>query len=104
MSQNPRAVHLASIAHDGRLWDAYMEQEGEEAGHGMLRARVRFTSPEADKIYRTAAIIIEASWEEAVRRAQAFGDRQLAALLRSVLPDSDDARGPAKGAPEAKRE
>ena len=99
MSQNPRAVHLASIAHDGRLWDAYMEQDGDETGHGMMRARIRFTSPEADRIYRTAAIIIEASWEEAVRRAHAFEERQLAALLRSVLPDRHDA--PEGADPEA---
>ena len=101
MSQNPRAVHLASIAHDGPLWDAYMEQDGDETGHGMLRARIRFTSPEADRIFRTAAIIIEASWEEAVRRAQAFEERQLAALLRSVLPDPDALPEPDTGAAEA---
>lgn len=90
MSSNDRGVHLATLAHDGRIWDTYMEQDEATAGGDTVRARLRFSSPEADRFYRTAIIIIEPSWEEAVRRARALDERQLSALLRSVLPDQDD--------------
>ena len=38
---------------------------------------------------RTTAILIEDSYEEAVRKARAFEEHQLQGLLRSVLPDAD---------------
>ena len=85
MSQHSRGVHLATIAHASLIWDAYMEQEGDDTGRGMVRARVRFSSPEADRFFRTAVIIVESSWDDAVRCAKAFDERQLSALLRSVL-------------------
>lgn len=89
MNQNARGVHLATLAHGGRIWDAYMEQDEDSLDRDTVRARLRFSSPEADRLYRTAVIIIEPSWEEAVRRARALDERQLSALLRSVLPDED---------------
>ena len=94
MSQHARSTHLATIAHAGRIWDAYLEQEGDPAVRDVVRARVRFSSPEVDHLYRTAAIIIEASWEEAVARAHGLDERQLSGLLRSVLPDPDEEGGP----------
>lgn len=90
MSQAGRGVHLATLAHEGRIWDAYMEPEGEPSTREPVRARLRFSSPEADRFHRTAVIIIEPSWEEAVRRARELDDRQLTALLRSVLPEVDE--------------
>lgn len=90
MNQNARGVHLATLAHEGRIWDAYMEQDEDAVDRDTVRARLRFSSPEADRFYRTAVIIIEPSWEEAVRRARALDERQLSALLRSVLPDEED--------------
>jgi hypothetical protein len=85
--------HLATVAYRGRIWDAYLEIE-EDARHlGSHRGRLRFDSPDggaADGTYRTAAIIIEPSYEEAVAKARTFDDRQLQGLLRSVLPEEED--------------
>lgn len=90
MTQNSRGIHLATLAHEGRIWDVYLEQEDPIAVHDSVRARLRFSSPEADRFYRTAAIIIEPSWEEAAARARALEEHQLSGLLRSVLPEGED--------------
>lgn len=95
MSQHSRGIHLASLAHAGRLWDAYLEADEQVAARDMVRARLRFSSPEADQFYRTAVIIIEPSWEEAAARARALDERQLQGLLRSVLPGEDEDEAPA---------
>ncbi len=88
MSEASRGVHLATLAHEGRIWDAYLEFDDDPANRD-FRARVRFSSPEADRFYRTTVIIIEPSYEEAVHHARNLPDRQLQALLRSVLPDEE---------------
>lgn len=93
MSQAARGVHLATLAHEGLLWDAYVETDDGTPAGGSVRARLRFSSPEADRLYRTTFIIIEPSWEETVARARGLDERQLAALLRSVLPDPDETEG-----------
>lgn len=90
MSEAARSVHLATVAHEGRIWDAYLEFD-DDPGRLDYRARVRFSSPEADRFYRTTVIIIEPSYEEAVHHGRALEERQLQALLRSVLPDEDEA-------------
>jgi hypothetical protein len=89
MSQESRDVHLATVAHEGRLWDAYLEFDDDPARRD-FRARMRFSSPEADRFYRTTVIIIEPSYEEAVHHARGMEERQLQALLRSVLPDEEE--------------
>jgi hypothetical protein len=89
MSEASRGVHLATLAHEGRIWDAYLEFDDESSLRD-FRGRVRFSSPEADRIYRTTVIIIESSHEEAVHRARSLETRQLEALLRSVLPDAEE--------------
>lgn len=89
MSEASRGVHLATLAHEGRIWDAYLELD-EEVGRRDYRGRLRFSSPEADRFYRTTVIIIESSYEEAIHRARALEPRQLEALLRSVLPDAEE--------------
>lgn len=84
-------VHIATIAHEGLIWDAYLDFEEHihpAAGH---RARVRFEPPpgsEGPTTTATTVIIIEDSYEEAVAKARGFDDRQLQSLLRSTLPDS----------------
>lgn len=87
-------LHLATVAHDGRIWDVYVEFEDDPRRPDAYRARLRYDTPDAEDIQgpcRTAVIIIEDSFEEAVARARTFEDRQLTALLRSVLPgDADD--------------
>ena len=81
-----RGTHLATFPYQGRIWDVYLEQSDPGPARDVVRARLRFSSPEADRFYRTAPIIVEASWEEAAARARALEEHQLSGLLRSVLP------------------
>jgi len=93
MMTDARGLHFATVAHLGRIWDAYLELDDDPRHPQSCRARVRFDSPdggEADGTYRTAVIIIEASYEEALAKARAFDDRQLQALLRSLLPEVEE--------------
>lgn len=93
MSQASRGVHLATLAHEGLIWDAYMELDDAAPSQDVFRARLRFSSPEADRFYRTTVIIIEPSWEDTVARARGLDERQLVGLLRSVLPEEEEAGG-----------
>jgi hypothetical protein len=93
MMADAGAYHLATVAYRGRIWDAYLEIEEDPRHPDSFRGRLRFDSPDggaADGTYRTAAIIIEPSYEEAVAKARTFDDRQLQGLLRSVLPEEDE--------------
>jgi len=83
-------LHLATVAHVGRLWDVYVEFDDDPRRPEMYRARLRFDAPgvaDDEGSFRTTIIIIEDSIEEALARARTFDDRQLQSLLRSVLPD-----------------
>lgn len=93
MMADDGGLHLATVAYRGRIWDAYLEVEQDPRHPDSHRGRLRFDSPDggrADGTYRTTAIIIEASYEEAVAKARTFDDRQLQGLLRSVLPDEEE--------------
>ena len=91
MSQEKRGVHLATIAHEGQLWDAYVELDDDPQHPESYRARLRFDSPEVAGSFKTAVIFIEPSYEEVVGRARSLDPRQMEGLLRSVLPsDLDD--------------
>jgi len=82
--------HLATIAHEGLIWDVYLDFEDDVRRPTTYRARIRFEPPEAEEsptTATTAVIIIEASYEEAVAKARGFDERQLQGLLRSALPD-----------------
>ena len=83
--------HFATIAHEGHIWDAYVEFDEDPRRPQSYRARVRFDQAgEVDPVTtRTTVIIIEESYEEAVAKARSFDDRQLQALLRSALPDPE---------------
>jgi hypothetical protein len=81
--------HLATISHDGRFWDAYLELEEVEAS-SPVRGRIAFSAAdegEADPV-RTATIFIEASPQDVLARARDFKTHQLVALLRSSAPDA----------------
>lgn len=85
-------MHLATIAHDGVIWDAYLEFEQDLHRPASYRARLRFEPPtgaEGVRGTRTTVIIIEDSYEEAAAKARAFDDRQLQGLLRSTLPEPE---------------
>lgn len=84
-------VHVGTIAHDGMLWDAYLEFVDDPRRPLSFRGRVRFNraaGPDgAGESAQTAVIIIEESYEEAIAKARAMDDRGLSALLRSALPE-----------------
>jgi hypothetical protein len=87
---DPNGLHVATIAHDGLLWDAYLEFESDPRRPTSFRGRLRFDAAGAASDARSAqttVIIIEDSYEEAVGKARDMDDRALVALLRSALPD-----------------
>jgi hypothetical protein len=86
----PSELHLATIAHEGMIWEAYLEFEDDMRHPPSCRARLRFEPPTAQEgpsSTRTTVIIIEDSYDRAVAKARSFDDRQLQGLLRSTLPD-----------------
>jgi len=88
------AYHLASLAHDGRLWTAYLEFEDDPQSPQSYRGRLRFepAAPgDGEEATHTTVLIIEDSYEAALAKARSFEDHQLVGLLRSTLPgDPDD--------------
>lgn len=86
------ALHVATIAHEGLLWDAYLEFDDDPHLPRSYRARLRFNQAGGERepsATQTTVIIIEESYEEAVAKARGFDDRQLQSLLRSTLPDTE---------------
>jgi hypothetical protein len=85
-------LHIATIAHEGLIWDTYLDFENDLHRPTIYRASLRFEPPTGDggaEPTRTTAIIVEDSYEEAVAKARSFDDRQLQGLLRSTLPDPE---------------
>lgn len=83
-------MHVATVPHGGRLWDAYLELDPDPQRPDVCRARLRFDCADGagdGQVARTAVIIIEDSYEQAAAKARGFDERQLAGLLRSALPD-----------------
>ena len=81
--------HLATITHDGRFWDVYVELKDEASHPGAHRGRVAFApvdANEGEELLRTADVIIEPSREEALWSAKRLDTHHLVALLRSLLP------------------
>lgn len=81
--------HLATISHDGRFWDVYLEFEDDPRRPDAYRGLLAYSAAdrnEGEETLRTIPVIIETSYEEAVRRARGMEDHQLVAFLRSVLP------------------
>ena len=84
-----RGHHLATITHDGRFWDVYVELEDDAAHPGTHRGRIAFApvdAGEGEESLRTADVIIEPSPEDALGSAQRLDTHHLVALLRSLLP------------------
>jgi len=81
--------HLATISHEGRFWDIYLEFDQDLRRPGAYRGSLAFSPADRgaeDDVLRTAVVIIEASYEEAVTRARGLEDHQLTGFLRSLLP------------------
>ena len=90
-ASNPAAgVHIATIAHAGRLWGVWLELVDDPHRPDVYRGRLRYEPADAgegEAPHRTTTIIIEDSYEAAVARARNMDEHQLAGLLRSCLPD-----------------
>lgn len=87
---DPDGLHVATFAHDGQLWDTYLEFENDHHLPASFRARLRFDLAGGDGgagCAHTTVIFIEESYEAAVAKARAMDDRVLESLLRSALPD-----------------
>jgi len=87
---DPHGLHVATIAHEGLLWDTYLEFEDDPRRPTSYRGRLRFDVAGTGGDVRSAqttVIFIEESYEAAVSKARAMDDRALESLLRSALPD-----------------
>lgn len=81
--------HLATIGHEGRFWDVYLEFEDDPRRPDTFRALLCYSPGDPgdeEEAVRTTVIIIEDSFEEAMVKARSLEDVQLQALLRSALP------------------
>ena len=86
---SPQGQHLATISHEGRFWDVYLEFDDDPRWPETYRARLCFAAADMDEgeePARTTTVIIEESYEEACRKARAFEEFQLQGFLRSTLP------------------
>lgn len=82
--------HLATISHEGRFWDVYLELMQDPRAGNAFRGSLLFSPSDlngGERPTRTTTIIVESSFEDALRRARGMEDRQLLDLLRSTLPD-----------------
>ena len=81
--------HLATIGHEGRFWDVYLEFEDDPRRPETFRALLCYfpgDPGDGEEAARTAVIIIADTFEDAIMKARGLEDVQLQALLRSVLP------------------
>lgn len=81
---------MATISHEGRFWDVYLEFEDDPSRPTTYRARLCFfpgDPADDEEATRTTVIIIESSFEEAMMKARALNEMQLQGLLRSTLPE-----------------
>lgn len=82
--------HLATVSHDGLIWDVYVESADDPRRTDSFAGRLCFAPPGGSAgvgPVRTAAILIEPSSEEVFYRARAFEEHHLVSLLRSILPE-----------------
>lgn len=88
MKSHRPGQHLATISHDGRFWDVYLELEEPEHRGGDARGRLAFSAADDEDgdTLRTAVIFLERSEDEILRRAREFEAHQLVNLLRSCMP------------------
>lgn len=95
MDRDPRPSpssghHLATISHDGRFWDVFLEFEDDPRHPGTHRALLCYfpgDPGEEEGALRTGTLIIEESFEAAMQKARSLEEVQLQAILRSALPD-----------------
>jgi len=81
--------HLATVSHEGRFWDVYLEFDDDPRRPDSYRGVLCFSPSdlnEGESPVRTTSIIIEPSYEEALQKARGLEDHHLVGLLRSCLP------------------
>ena len=86
----PHGQHLATVSHQGRFWDVFLEFNDDPRRPDVYRALLCFAPSDLDSSeqpVRTANIIVESTYDDVVRKARIFEEHQLLGLLRSVLPD-----------------
>lgn len=96
MRRDQRNVHhLATVSHDGRFWDAYLELEEPQTHDAPARGRIAFSAADAGELepVRTTTIFIEDTPQDVVTRARDFKTHQLVALLRSCMPPDQERAG-----------
>lgn len=79
--------HLATISHDGRFWDVFLEFADDPRRPASFRGLLCFCPVDLndeEAPVRTTALIIEDSYEAAVATAHRLGDYELQGLLRSA--------------------
>jgi hypothetical protein len=102
--------HLATISHDGRFWDAYLELVEDPGAGRPARGRIAFSAADSGDTepVRTAVIFVEDTPQEVVARAREFKTHQLVALLRSAElaepPDQDPESGASSHPPSGSRD
>ena len=82
--------HIATVSHEGRFWDAYLEIEESQGQGGPVRGRIAFSAAgdSEEPPVRTATIFLEPTAQDVLGRAREFETHHLVALLRSALPPS----------------
>lgn len=88
-SNPPNGHHLATVSHEGRFWDVYVEFDDDPRRTDSFGGLLCFSPAEEGDgpgPLRTATILIEPSYEEVLHRARHFESHHLVALLRSCLP------------------
>lgn len=83
---------MATLAHEGRFWDVYVELQEPQPHDRYVRGRLRFSaaaedagSDQPDEVF-TAPIFLEDSPEAVIARARSLHNEQVIGLLRSCLP------------------
>jgi len=79
-------VHLATLTHEGRFWDAFVEFVDAPARTDAHLARLCFVPADAQgrAPARTAVIIIEPSEDAVLDHARSLAQHQMVAMLRSA--------------------
>jgi hypothetical protein len=81
--------HIATLAHEGRFWEAYLEISEGPGRPGSSRGRLVFEAAdagEAEGHVQTGLIFVEDSPEAVLNRARSLNAHQITGLLRSCLP------------------
>ena len=87
-----QGLHVATLTHEGRIWDAYLEIDDDPQRPSVCRAHLSFDPADGSSgqgPVTTGVIIIEDSYEEALAKVRSFDARQMESLLRSALPDEE---------------